>query len=179
MGTIYSLPSRLSSPVLFKGKFFRSSVNIHHCFPLQRQRIVQSMHRPWASGLARLLADRRLKKGDLAELAGVRPGTISAVANSPKSPDIATLQRLADGLTKHDRHANPTAPAVQLWEFFVSDEQAALLRQSASNNQVILEQGRMIDRVMDRLAPLVTSVIQHELSGQPVPAQPTQKKKSA
>lgn len=133
MGTIYAFACGLSRPVLFNRNYLRSGVIIQHCFPLERQCRVRDVERPWATGLARLLADRHLKKGDLAELAGVRAGTISAVANSPKAPDIATLRRLADGFTKHDRHPdrNPHAPAVQLWEFFISDEQAALLRQAA------------------------------------------------
>lgn len=172
MGKPYAPLTVLSSPVLFKGNFLRHNDNIHDCFTLQRKRIVSTVERPWAAGLARLLTDRRLKKGDLADLAGVRAGTISAVANSPKAPDIATLQRLADGFTRHDRLSHPQAPAVGLWEFFVSDEQAALLRESAHKQQQLVAQDQLIDRVMGRLAPLVTSVLQQEIAA-PAPQQTT------
>lgn len=128
------------------------------------------MHRPWADGLARLLTDRRLKKGDLADLAGVRAGTISAVANSPKSPDIATLQRLADGFTAHDRRIDPKAPVVALWEFFVSSEQAALLRQASHSQQQLVKQEDLIALVVQRLAPTIAATIR-DVSGPSAPQQ--------
>jgi transcriptional regulator with XRE-family HTH domain len=134
------------------------------------------VNRPWASGLARLLADTRLKKSDLAELSGIRAGTISAVANSPKAPDIATLQRLADGFTKARRRGHPHAPAVELWHFFVSDEQAQLLQQSATQQRQLVKQDELLDRVMSRLAPLVTGVLHEELHG--VPVEPAARKKA-
>lgn len=118
------------------------------------------MRRPWATGLERLLRDRRLKKGDLAALAGVRPATVSAVANSPASPDVQTLQRLADGFTKYDRQQHPHAPAVALWEFFVSDEQAALLQQATQSQQRLVRQEDLAALVIQKLAPAVASAIQ-------------------
>jgi len=163
MGRLYSRQLKMSTWFLFQRHKFRHSVNIPTGLSVERKSIVLSVDRPWAFGLSRLLADRRLKKGDLAELAGVRPGTISAVANSPKAPDVSTLQRLADGLTQFDRRGNPAAPTVELWEFFVTDEQAALLRESASKQQQLVSQDQLIDRVMSRLAPLVTSALQQEL----------------
>jgi hypothetical protein len=123
------------------------------------------VNRPWASGLARLLTETHLKKGDLAEWAGVRAGTISAVANSPKAPDIATLQRLADGFTKAVQRKNPQAMPIELWQFFVNDEQAALLVQSRSQQRQLVSEDEMLDRVMARLAPVVTTVLQEELAG--------------
>lgn len=121
----------MSTLLPFRRNYLRYNNNIHSRLTLQRKSrlcgIVEG--RPWAGALDRLLAERRgLKKGELAKLAGVRPGTISAVANSPKPPEIRTLQALADALTAYDRRGNATAPAVELWEFFVSDEQAAALR---------------------------------------------------
>jgi hypothetical protein len=145
---------------------------------------VLGVDRPWANALSRLLAQRHLQKGKLADLcldgAGkpMRPGTISAVANSPKAPDVATLQRLADGLTKFDRATNPQAPPVELWEFFVSDEQAALLHQAKQAQSTLIKREEVaalfaraiapeFDKAVDRLAAT--------LSGSPVPRQaPTQ-----
>lgn len=167
MGKPYACPKVLSTPLLFQRHFFLSNVNIHHCFPFWRKDRLLDVGRPWANGLARLLGERRLKKGELAELADVRPGTVSAVANSPKAPDVATLQRLADGFTKFDRRGHPTAPAVELWEFFVSDEQAALLRQSAHKQQQLVQQEELLDRAMARLQPLVASLLKQDLSGMP------------
>jgi len=123
----------VSTIISFKSKLFSPSVNIYNCFSLQRKcRLGIVMDRPWANGLNRLLAARRgLKKGTLAEMAQVRPALISAVANAATPPQIPTLQRLADGFTAYDRRLAPDAPPVELWEFFVSDEQSAALRDRA------------------------------------------------
>jgi transcriptional regulator with XRE-family HTH domain len=164
----------LSSVLPFHRKYFRYNVNIPTGLTLERQRIIPNVERPWATGLTRLLTDRRLKKGDLAELAGVRPGTISAVANSPKAPDVATLQRLADGFTKHDRKGHPHAPAVGLWEFFVSDEQAALLRQSAKAQETLIRREEVASLLAREMAPHFETAVDRltaALTGQPAPQQ--------
>lgn len=179
MGKPYAQLTNMSSVLLFQRNCFRSSVNIPAGLTLDRKHIVLSVERPWANALARLLTDRRLAKGALAKLADVRPGTISAVANSPKAPDVATLRRLADGFTEHDRQKNPNAPAVELWEFFVSDEQAALLQQAARKHEQLVQEDQLIDRVIKRLGPLVVSELQAELSGaapQPVVSKGSGKK---
>ncbi len=152
----------MSSPLLFQPHYLRYSVNIPTGLTIYRQSIVLVVDRPWALGLHRLLAERRLKKSDLAELADVRAGTISAVVNSPRPPEVPTLQRLADGFTKFDRRGNPQAPAVALWQFFVSDEQAALLTESASQRREMVKQDQLLDRVMARLTPLVASALKQE-----------------
>jgi hypothetical protein len=54
---------------------------------------------------------------------------------------------------------------VELWHFFVSDEQAALLQQSASQQQQLLKQDELLDRVLPKLARLAATVIQEELHG--------------
>lgn len=149
----------MSSVLLFQRYFYRQSVNIPAGLTLERHCRLHGVTRPWVNGLARLLADRRLKKGDLAELARVRPGTVSAVANSPKSPDIATLQKLADGFTKHDRAKTPSAPAVELWEFFVNDEQAHILRTASHTRQQLAKQEDLTALVIRELAPAVASAI--------------------
>lgn len=159
--------------LLFQRKDCRYSVNIPTRLTLERKGIVLRVDRPWANGLARLLTNRRLQKGKLAELAGVRPGTISAVANSPKAPDVATLQRLADGFTKHDRTENLQAPAVALWEFFVSDEQANLLHQSAAHDRQLVKQEELASLVTQQLAPAIAHAVAAAVAGQLAPQQAT------
>jgi hypothetical protein len=117
-----------------------------------------------------MLAERRLKKGDLSDLSGVRAGTISAVANSPTSPEVDTLQRLLDGFTKFDQSLNPNAPAVCLWEFFVSDEQAALLRQAEHSRQQAIKQEDLVAQVVQRLGPIVASLVQDATASPSQPA---------
>jgi len=169
----------MSSTLLFRRHLLRSSVIIPTGLAPDRQCRLPFVDRPWATGLHRLLADRRMKKQDLADLAGVRAGTISAVVNSPRPPEIPTLQRLAEGFTKYDRQGNPRAPEVPLWHFFVTDEQAALLTASATKHQELVKQEQLVDRVMERLAPIVANVIQDAVLGTPAPATPTKRKQSA
>lgn len=125
----------MSSVIAFSRQNLRSSANIPTILTPQRQCMLPSTGRmtTWANALERLLAQRRgrLKKGQLAKLAGMRPGNISAVLNKPNPPNIQTLMRIVDALTAFDRRGNPTAPAVELWEFFVTDEQAEALRSIA------------------------------------------------
>ena len=169
----------MSSTLLFHRHFLRSSVNIPTGLAPERQCRLPFVDRPWASGLHRLLAERRMKKQDLADLAGVRPGTISAVVNSPRPPEIPTLQRLAEGFTKYDRQANPRAPEVPMWHFFVTDEQAALLTASASKHQELVKQDQLVDRVMERLAPMVATVLHDVVNGTPEQAPATSKRKQS
>ena len=92
------------------------------------------MERPWAGGLDRLLKERQLKKSKFAELAGIRAATISVALHSARGPAIETLMALCRGFTTYDKRVNPTAPDVELWEFFVTDEQATLLRKNVAEN---------------------------------------------
>jgi transcriptional regulator with XRE-family HTH domain len=115
-------------------KNLRYVVNMQYCFSSQRKRrlVPDVLNRPWANGLNRLLAERRgLKKGDLAKLADVRPALISAVLSAATPPKVPTLERIAAGFTRYDRQQNLASPPpeVELWEFFVSDEQSAALRE--------------------------------------------------
>lgn len=160
----------MSSVLLFKRHYCGFSANILTCFAFERKSRMGDVDRPWGAALARLLAERRgLTKGTLAELADdMRPGTISSIVKSDKAPEVATIQRLADGFTKWDRKHNHNAPAVPLWEFFVSDQQAALLRASATKHQELISQEELIDRVMTRLTPVVTAALNHEMGVQPV-----------
>lgn len=123
----------MSTVILFQREYLRSSVNIQDCFSVDRKDTLSStvLDRPWASGLNRLIAERRgLKKGQLAEIGGFRPALISAVLSpATQFPDLESLTKIAKGLTRYDRKLNPHAPDVELWEFFVSDEQAAALRE--------------------------------------------------
>ncbi len=111
-----------------------------------------------------------MKKGDLAELADVRAGTISAVANSPRPPEVPTLQRLADGFTKFDRRGNTNAPAVGLWQFFVTDEEAGLFVKAKQHHQESTKQEDLTALVI-KLAPAIASAIQ-SAAAPPTP-QPT------
>ena len=135
--------------------------------------------RPWAAGLARLLRERGdLQKGELAgycapkQAGGVpfRPGTISVVAKSSRMPDIHTLQRIADGFTAYDRRVNggdPAAPTVNLWEFFVTDEQASLLRNACAAQRALVSQQDLIKQAVADLAPVMEQAIRSHLSATP------------
>lgn len=136
---------------------------MQHCFSLERKSRVSLTvaDKPWAYGLSRLLNERRgLTKGKLARLAPLddegrdfRAAMVSKIAAGVSDAFLLSyLQRLADAFTKYDRDktagnpkADPNAPAVELWEFFVSDEQAALLRErdmktrAESDDQVFLK----------------------------------------
>lgn len=130
------------------------------------------MDRPWAYGLSRLLTARPgLKKGVLAERADLKGGTISGLLNGPKPPHVATLQKLADALTAYDRLKNPQAPAVQLWEFFVSDEQAMILKQADQTRQHLAKQENLAAVVIRQLAPAVAAAVAAAVTGLSTPAQ--------
>jgi len=128
----------MSRVLPFKCEYLPSSVNILNCLSVERKcRLVSAVAvRPWAAGLNRLLAERRLKKGELAQLAKdehgkpMRPGTISSVLNPQgPPPKVGTLLQLIDGFAAYDRlHPEHRFPPVELWEFFVSDEQSEALR---------------------------------------------------
>ena len=108
--------------------------------------------RPWIAAFERLMRERQgLKKQALAELGQFAPARISTLLNPPKppkdwsTPDVGSLQALAEAFTKWDRFApgnprrNPSAPAVELWEFFVSDQQAAVLRAQAAHHAALIQ----------------------------------------
>lgn len=160
----------MSTVLLFRRKYFRSAVNIQHCFSLQRKcRLWSVKDRPWANGLNRLLSARRgLKKGTLAEMADVRPALISAVANSSKPPQIPTLQRIANGFTKYDRKSASDAPDVELWEFFVSDEQAAVLRERASKTRDDSAHTALLKRITESVVSAMKQV-EDERTAPPAP----------
>jgi len=144
----------LSTLFVFRRKYYRFNGNIQDCFSLKRKgRLSDTVHtRPWANGLHRLISERQgLKKGQLAKLAAIRSGFISVVANakSDKNFEVQGLQRLADGFTKFDRLTNPHAPAVEIWEFFVTDEQSALLRDRASKAQADSEDAARTKRALE------------------------------
>lgn len=135
----------MSTVIPFRVAFLRSGGIIPTCITLERQnRLVPTvtMNRPWAAALARLLRERDVKKRDLSVYGLKRAGTISDVLHQPKQPDIRTLQQLADVFTAYDRRADggqADAPAVPLWEFFVSDEQSALLRAQAAHQASLIK----------------------------------------
>jgi len=136
--------------------------------------------RPWANGLLRLLAERRgLKKGQVAEAGKFRAALISAVLNSPKPPKIATLQKIASGFTRVDRHRNPKAPDVELWEFFVSDEQADLLRAKNQQHQNLAKEEELVARIEQRLMSRFAGVIRDEVASELEPGDVRKKRRGA
>lgn len=156
----------MSTVLLFRSQYFRSDVNIQDCFTVERQcRLTRTVdERPWAAALSRLLATVRRKdgtlwkKGELAEKAGMRAGNISAMLHSPTCPEIPTLQALAKAL------------GVPLWEFFVSDEQAAILHAQAKQRASLMGESEIAARVehtvMTKLAHLVKEATREITSSQ-------------
>lgn len=146
----------MSTLLSFTGKYLPQNENIYNCFSLDRKvtLCLTVLERPWANGLNRLLAERRgLKKGQLAKIGEFRPALISAVLSpATKYPDIESLIKIAKGLTLFDRKHNPHAPAVELWEFFVTDEQAAALRDRAVKTRTQNDDEALLARTMQIVA---------------------------
>lgn len=166
----------MSTILLFRGKYLRYNVNIQDCFTVERQdtlRRIAMSARPWAAGLTRLLNERRMKKGELAALCQgkkvgtpMRAGTVSAVLNSARPPDISTLLRLVAGFErwaadpKHPERKALNLPRVELWEFFVTDEQSALLRKQMAQQDALTTEDDAVGRVKARaLAELMEDYI--------------------
>jgi hypothetical protein len=178
----------MSSLLVFKRKYFPHSVIIQDCFTLQRKgRLLATVKTsPWANGLRRLLAERRgLTKEKLAELSPqdekgkpLYPRMISKIAGGHDHTfQMSFLVRLAEGFTRWDRAKNPQAPSVELWEFFISDEQAAALHDRAS--KVRAESAD--DALVRRIAEMVREDrMQREAPAPPAPVivEPGVKKKT-
>lgn len=163
----------MSTVIAFNRKYLPQGVNILNCFsPERKGRLPFTvLDRPWANGLNRLLAERRgLKKGQLAEVGGFRPALISAVINSPTAPEVETLTKIAKGFTTYDRKHDPKAPDVELWEFFVSDEQAALLRVKATQHQSLAREEEIAARIEQRLLAKLAHGIRDEIAAELAPA---------
>ena len=170
----------MSTTLLFRNKFLRYNVIIQHCFSLQRKSKLLALvqNGPWANGLTRLLAERRgLTKGKLAELiAGdvgkkARPAMISKVAKGHTDKfQMTALVQLAEAFSKYDRLLNPQAPDVELWEFFVSDEQAAALRARAIKTRAESADETLLARAAEMFA---ASLKQARAEQSAPPAEPT------
>jgi len=114
----------------------------------------------WSAALVRLLADKRLKQAELAKLADVRQGTISDIINEKRPPDLTTLRKLAAAL------------GVPLWLFFVDERQAALLRNQAEQDAILMRRTAIDEQIKDivqaALAPMadsLTAVVEAKLTG--------------
>jgi hypothetical protein len=124
----------MSTFVLFRRQLFPHRVNIQSCFTLQRKDklwCIRMVTRPWANAVTRLLRERGLKGKDLVDHGRLkRQGTVSAVMNSEKTPKLATLLNIAQAIEKADHylHATNSRGPVETWEFFVNEDQSALLR---------------------------------------------------
>ena len=128
----------------FRSSYLHFAGIIPPCITLERKyRLVPvGLHRPWATALSRLLRERGVKKSDLMAYGLKRAGTISDVLHQPKQPDVRTLQNLADVFTAYDRRSDggrADAPPVPLWEFFVSDDQAELLRTHQAQRDALVK----------------------------------------
>jgi len=133
----------VSRLIQFRGAYFNSAVIIPPCITAKRKpTLFVLMDRPWAAAIDRLLKRRGVKPVELSAFGLKRPGTISDLRNQPKRPDIQTLQHVADVLTAYDRRSQggtPHAPAVELWEFFVSEDQAELLYRQAAHTAELMK----------------------------------------
>lgn len=165
----------MSTILAFNREFSRSDVNILTCLTLERKDRLRSTvaMTPWAAGLTRLLAERRLKKGALAELSKdesgkpMRAGTISAVLNSDAPPEVRTLLRIADGFAAFDRlHPDQKFPPVELWEFFVSDEQSELLRHRDAVTRAVVDERALRERVKQQLIAEQSERIERIIDGE-------------
>lgn len=161
----------MSSVLRFNREFLRPTVNILSCLTMDRKRRLSPVNgRPWAAGLNRLLAERRLKKGALADLATdddgkpMRAGTISSILNADIPPKTTTLLRLIDGFHAYDRqHPDLKLPPVELWEFFVSDEQSEILRHRDATARAAVDERSIEERVMQRLLNRFSEVARDEI----------------
>jgi hypothetical protein len=132
----------VSTVLLFRRTFLRLNVNIQSCFTPQRNDKLKTPvrnERPWASAIYRLLRERGLNAVDLIGHAGFKRGpTISAYMNSEKaSPNVASLRQIANAIEAADKRLNDknAKGPVEFWEFFVSEDQADLLRKAAAARQ--------------------------------------------
>lgn len=130
---------------------------------------------PWDRALTRLLHDKGWKATDLAQKADVPQSRISELRKSDR-PYMPLMQTLAKAL------------GAELWEFFVTDEQARVLRHLDTAQKNAISEEALIDRAMLKLRGVLIEA-HAELTSQSVapPANPlakpqlapAQKKKSA
>lgn len=150
---------------------FRYRVNIPYCISQWRKsRLGQYVAEfLWAAGLARLLRERGIKATVLAEHAHVPASRISELKKSDR-PFLPLIQQLVDGFNTYDRTAKFKAEtAVEVWEFFVSDEQSAALRHLKAAHDDALRKSTP-DSLADQIRSLRESV--DALERQVTPAEP-------
>ena len=173
----------MSTVIPFKNHCLRFNGNMLGCITLERKcRLSYTVAvKPWAAALQRLLRERPgLEKGALARLCPDRDGSWSESKTAPKhlpigrisdllnpnrgAPHVATLQRLVEGFNRWNR-LNPEAnlAEVQLWEFFVTDEQSTVLRNREAALREFAElqtlERRAEERLMAKLAPQVKKAV--------------------
>jgi hypothetical protein len=98
------------------------------------------------------------------------------VLNSPKAPEIESLIRIAQGVTKFDRMTDPHAPAIELWEFFVSDEQSELLRAKAVQHKSLAMEEEIAARIEKRIIDRLANPIREEIAAELRPAHHSKRK---
>jgi hypothetical protein len=134
----------MSSLLVFKPEYFRPNGNIHYCFTLNRKCRLPSTgmtSRPWAAAVPRLLRERGLKGIDLVKSGGLkRQGAISDIVHAPRPPEVMSLIKIAAAIQQAERVIYKRDPApIPLWEFFVNDDQAALLRANEAHRASLVK----------------------------------------
>lgn len=154
-------------------KLFGIGVTIHPCISYWRKgrlSVTVTGSYPWARALTRLLADKGWTSSQLAEKADVPTSRISELKKTDR-PYMPFVQKLADAL------------GVELWEFFVSDEQSRVLRQIKSAQQHAVNEDALLDRAMQKMRGVLAEA-RAELASEaarpitkPVPVEPAAKRK--
>lgn len=134
----------MSTVVLFSSEYFRYNGNIQYCFTPERKCrlwLIRMTSRPWAAAVPRLLRERSLKGIDLVKFGGLRrQGSISAIVHSPRPPEVMTLIKIASAIQQAERALFKREPEpIPLWEFFVTDEQATLLRANEAHRASLVK----------------------------------------
>lgn len=112
------------------------------------------------SRLQALRKARRLSQRELAELSGLNFNTLSLIENDKSSPNVSTLQQLADALE---------VPVTAFFEVAESERQAVIFQKSGARPHVEFEQGNFSDlgggMTLGNGTPLLFALDPHQDSG--------------
>lgn len=89
---------------------------------------------------------KRWNQGDLAQAAGIRPNTMSEILSAKREPSLDTLQKIA------------TAFNVPLWMMFVTERQAAVLRDQQTNDELLARRTTLQEEVRQLVAEALVPV---------------------
>lgn len=126
----------------------------------------------WADHLLRLARERKgWNQGQLAEAAGVRANTLSAILSGAVSPQLWTLECLA------------TAMAIPVGIIFLDTRQTDILDRQAQSEAALTNEDEMYKRLEQRLlarfAGDVRREIENEVRSRPVSVTPAKRTKRA